>query len=82
MDLSDTPDIAGPLSQDTREMEFERELTTLLNRYSKENGSNTPDFILSKYLIGCLDNFNKTSKAREHWYGKSLSVVQQQLEIE
>lgn len=48
---------------------FESELTSLLNRHSQENGSNTPDFILAKYLLGCLDVFNTTARAREAWYG-------------
>ena len=30
----------------TKETQFNRELILLLNRYSKENGSNTPDFLL------------------------------------
>ena len=53
---------------------FEKQLSSLLNRYSMENGSNTPDFILANYLHKCLENFNETSKAREKWYGKSLSI--------
>ena len=35
-------------------MTFHEELTALLNKYSKENGSNTPDFILALYLEKCL----------------------------
>ena len=41
--------------------DFEKELTDLLNRYSKENGSNTPDFILARYLIGCLKNYDENA---------------------
>ena len=37
---------------------FEEELETLLNRYSKENGSNTPDYLFLEYLIKFLKNFN------------------------
>lgn len=49
-------------------------LTSLLNEYSEENASNTPDFILAEYMIGYLDAYNKASRAREAWYGKSLSI--------
>ena len=49
---------------------FELELRELLNAHSKENGSNTPDYILAQYLINCLDNFNKIVKEREMWYGR------------
>jgi len=48
---------------------FEKELTSLLNRYNKENGSNTPDFLLSEFLIGCLKTYNKALKKRDKWFG-------------
>lgn len=46
------------------------ELTTLLNCYSAENQSNTPDFILAEYVIGCLDAFNSAVKRRTRWYNQ------------
>ena len=52
--------------------EFENELTSLLNRYSMENGSNTPDFILAEYLKNCLLAFNSASNRRETWYDVKL----------
>lgn len=33
---------------------FEEELQKLVNKYSFENGSNTPDYILSKYMSGSM----------------------------
>lgn len=56
----------------TKPVMFQRELTSLLNRYSKENASNTPDYILANYLIGCLNNYNNTLQAREKWYGRCI----------
>lgn len=53
---------------------FEQALSSVINKYSKENDSNTPDFILANYITACLDAFTKTSIAREKWYGKSLSI--------
>lgn len=50
--------------------DFERELSSLLNKYSKENDSNTPDFILARYISGCLRLFNATVNARSDWYGR------------
>jgi len=50
------------------ELRFKQELASLINRYSYENGSNTPDFIIAEYLIDCLDNFNKTTNKRTEWY--------------
>lgn len=46
-----------------------RELASVLNRHSLEEGSNTPDFILADYLLGCLDSFDRCTRAREKWYG-------------
>jgi hypothetical protein len=48
---------------------FQKELAEVLNRHSKENGSNTPDFILATYLRDCLNAFNEASRDREKWYG-------------
>jgi len=49
---------------------FEDELVRLINCYSMENGSNTPDFMLANYLVGCLKLWNSTLKWREKWYGR------------
>ncbi len=49
-------------------MDFLEELTNLLNRYGKENESNTPDFILAAYIRHCLTAFNTVTAARDDWY--------------
>ena len=54
--------------------QFEKELEELVNRYSKENDSDTPDFILARYLNACLDNFSAAIKDREQWYGREKHV--------
>ena len=48
-----------------------QELEKVLNRYSQENGSNTPDFILANYLIHCLVAFDTAVNAREGWCGRT-----------
>lgn len=35
--------------------DFQHELEILLNRYSKDSETNTPDWVLAQYLVGCLD---------------------------
>ena len=50
--------------------DFKTELEGLINRYSMENGSDTPDFMLAHYLQGCLDLFDETVASREQWYGR------------
>ena len=47
---------------------FEDELRALINRESKENGSDTPDFILAEYLIDCLRTWDQATRARDQWY--------------
>ncbi len=56
------------------ENQFQKELKELINRHSRENGSNTPDFILADYLTKCLEAFNFTSNWREEWYGRGPVV--------
>jgi hypothetical protein len=48
---------------------FREDLEDLVNRYSKENGSNTPDFILANYLEACLISFDEAVKLRDIYYG-------------
>jgi hypothetical protein len=48
---------------------FEDELQTLLNKYSRENGSNTPDHVLVGYLKESLAAFDKAVGRRDYWWG-------------
>ena len=57
-----------------KQNDLEEEIAKLLNKYSRENHSNTPDFILAEYLIGCLNVFEVASLERERWYGKWLGI--------
>lgn len=56
------------------ESQFQKELARLINEYSKENDSDTPDFILARYLNAVLDNFNAAVMDREQWYGRIRHV--------
>ncbi len=49
---------------------FREELRYLINRYSIENASNTPDFILGEYMQNCLNAFEVAVQQRETWYGR------------
>lgn len=59
------------ISYEDRIQEFEKELTHLINKYSLENESNTPDFILAKYLVMSLVCVNHAIGVRSAWYGPS-----------
>lgn len=50
--------------------EFQREVERLINRASRENESNTPDYILAQYLMGCLQTFETAVRQREAWYAR------------
>lgn len=50
---------------------FRRELTDAINRHSRENRSDTPDFILAEYLARCLDAFDLATRDRVHWFRES-----------
>jgi hypothetical protein len=59
---------------------FEKELESLINRYSMESGSNTPDYILVEYLKNSLENFHLATRLRDNWYGGKRSVINDQVE--
>lgn len=53
-----------------------KELSALLNSYSRENESNTPDFILADFMLKCLQAFDEAAAERERWYGIHLEPGQ------
>lgn len=58
-----------------KKSELEKKLTDLINSESRENDSNTPDFILSEFMVACLDAFELTSNKREVWFGVHLDIL-------
>jgi hypothetical protein len=60
---------------------FEKELESLINRYSMEAGSNTLDYILVEYLKNSLENFHQATRLRDNWYGGKRSVINDQSEM-
>ena len=69
---SDAPE--GPADERPEVMgdQFRKELEGIINQYSMENGSNTPDFILAGYMANCLYAFDAAMNAREEWYGRKV----------
>ncbi len=64
------------------EMQFAKGLENLINRYSMENGSDTPDFILAGFLVNCLRQFNQAVTEREQWYGRKTTTPERQEMVE
>lgn len=52
------PDISG-------RARFERELSSLINLHGIDSESDTPDFVLARYLVNCLASWADNLKARE-----------------
>lgn len=55
---------------------FVKDLQSLINSYSIENLSNTPDFILAEYMWDCLVAWGKWTRRREEWYGRGDSPAE------
>lgn len=53
---------------------FELELRHLLNKYTKENASGTPDYILAHFLTDVLNSFDEALKMRAEWRGESVEL--------
>jgi hypothetical protein len=51
--------------------DFHAEIVATLNRHSRENGSNTPDFVLAQFLLDALKAFDRAVNLREAWYGRT-----------
>ena len=68
-------DVAVNDNAEQHRIDFAAELEKLVNRFSIENKSNTPDFILAEFLLHCLTAFEATSLRRETWFGVSLDIA-------
>lgn len=54
--------------------EFLEELRVLINRNSRENVSNTPDFILAGVMHSALVIYEASVNSRDQWYGCSHKI--------
>jgi hypothetical protein len=53
---------------------FERELAELLNKHSRESFSSTPDFLIARFLIGCLKSYETAMLANTKWHSEGIPV--------
>ncbi|TXH15680.1 MAG: hypothetical protein E6R03_06790 [Hyphomicrobiaceae bacterium] len=53
----------------SEDREFLNKLCDAINSCSRESGSNTPDFLLAGFLLGCLQSFDTVVQRRTAWYG-------------
>jgi acid phosphatase family membrane protein YuiD len=53
--------------------DFRTELSALLNRFTREKGSDTPDFILAQFVVSALVAFDGAVVVRDRWLGRSIA---------
>lgn len=51
--------------------DLSRKITKVINECSVEKESNTPDFVLAKYLLLCLQAFEEGVEERDDWHGNA-----------
>ncbi len=68
-------DIAVDDNAEQHRIDFSAELERLVNRFSIDNKSNTPDYLLAEFMLHCLAAFETTSLRREAWFGVSLDIA-------
>lgn len=49
-------------------VEFEEELTKLINRHSIENVGNIPDYMLAADVCDYIERLGELMKARDKWF--------------
>ncbi len=68
--MSDDRPEQAALEVPVPQLSLEGRIREAVNSVSAENESDTPDFILAQFLIGCLNVFNGAVNKREQWYGR------------
>jgi hypothetical protein len=51
------------------ERTFRSDIENAINYHSREQESNTPDFVLAEYLTNCLEAFDRATKQRDIFFG-------------
>ena len=48
--------------------EIVRDIARVVNMYSLEQESQTPDYILAEYMLKSLSDLNRLMRDRDYWY--------------
>jgi hypothetical protein len=62
---------ASGFCEKSNETSLIRSLTDLLNTFSIDNSTNTPDFILANYLLDCLSAYDTATRWNASWHSIS-----------
>ena len=52
--------------------EIVRDIARVVNMYSLEQESQTPDYILAEYMLKSLSDLNRLMRDRDYWYYGSV----------
>lgn len=52
--------------------EIVRDIAHVVNKYSLEQESQTPDYILAEYMLKSLSDLNRLMRDRDYWYYGSV----------
>lgn len=55
--------MTGPLFE--RAAELERELAAVINKCGVDAITNTPDHVLARYLVGCIETWDAATRQRD-----------------
>lgn len=70
-------DAGEDVTMQAKDASFGEELTSLINRHSLENDSNTPDFILADFFQRVHEAFARTTLERDSWRGSDSEEARQ-----
>lgn len=59
------------IEESYKEVKLGADIRKLLNGCSRENKSDTPDYILASYLMTCLNAYEVAINKRDAWFGFS-----------
>ena len=62
-------------------MDFRKELSELLNKHSKENGSDTPDYALTQFVEKSIEAFDHGVNLRSEFYNCGHSLKSETTKI-
>ena len=55
--------------------EIVRDIAHVVNMYSLEQESQTPDYILAEYMLKSLSDLNRLMRDRDYWYNGNYSAL-------
>lgn len=55
------------IEQQAKRNAFVSDIAHVINCYSRENKSDTPDFILAEYVVDALEAYEQAARKRTEW---------------